>query len=341
MRKVSDCSERELYTRLIDILSGAEGGQGKGVHQGIGDDAAVLETSPHKRLISSCDIMLEGRHFDLNYTSPRDLGYKALAVNISDIAAMGGSPLWAMVSLALPAETPLLFWEEFYRGMNEIAELAGVTVVGGDTSSFPKVVVDVSILGEARPHQIVSRSAAVAGEWVLVTGMLGSSAAGLSLLQENVSPKEMASGSVEPLIQAHLRPWPRFREAALLRNLPLGAMIDLSDGLAVGVEEICASSGVGARLNYSSLPFLPETMELAHKNGFSWDDWVIYGGEDYELLLTVPAAKVAHVVETLTKDSGTPLTVLGEIVSQEEGLSLVYDNEEQEPLYTNRSYRHF
>jgi len=341
LHTIADISEKELYERLKNILNETANSPESGVHLGIGDDAAVMETSPHKHLISSCDIMIEGRHFDLQYTNPRDLGFKALAVNISDVASMGGTPRWAMVSLALPGETTLLFWEEFYRGMRELAEQAGVAIVGGDTTSSSKIVVDVSIMGEAKPSQIISRSNASPGEKILVTGSLGSSAAGLSWLQSKVSLGCLTHEEAKPLVQAHLQPLPRFREAYFIREVNPGAMIDLSDGLAAGVDGICASSGVGARINYSSLPYLPVTLELSRRTGFPLEDWILYGGEDFELLFTVPKSKSLEIAEELTKITNTPATVIGEILPAKEGMHLIFDGGEKIRLETGRIYRHF
>ncbi len=341
MPRVADFSERELVQKLKEILEEPKKTSPPGVIHGIDDDAAVLETSPGKRMVSSCDIMIEGRHFDLNYTSPRDLGYKALAVNVSDMAAMGGTPRWAMVSLALPPETSLDFWEEIYAGMKELASASGVTIVGGDTTSASFLVVDVSILGEVYPYQATYRSTASPGERLLVTGHLGASAAGLSWLQGDNTQGKTEYREVEPLVKAHLRPSPRFAEALVLRELYPGAVIDLSDGLAAGIEGICNASGVGARVSYVSLPCLQETRGWAQKSAFSLEEWLLYGGEDYELLFTASAEKAPYLVDRILKDTGTPVTIIGEVTPSQEGMLLLKEEGRIEKLDPQKYYNHF
>jgi len=341
--KIKDCSEEELVRRLHDMLGTSmpqQGSEGK-VVCGVGDDAAVMETGPDRYLVSSCDMMIEGRHFDLSYTHPRDLGYKALAINLSDMAAMGATARWAMVSLAIPAETTLHFWEDFYRGMLELAREAGVAVVGGDTTSSSTIVVDVFVMGEVFPQQLICRFSASKGDCILVTGELGSSAAGLYWFQEASMRGIMEKSRANPLIQAHLRPVPRYREAAVLRNSRVGAMIDLSDGLAAGLRGICAASNTGARVDYNLLPYRPEAELLAEKAGHSLQDWLLYGGEDYELLFTVPQQYVDSLKQSLEVETGTPAVVIGEVTGPEKGMILINKSGAESVIDPGRCYRHF
>ena len=342
MLTVGECGETELIRRLQGLLYEPADGEPSGVVLGPGDDAAVLKVNPSSLLVSSCDMLIEGRHFDLAYTTPRDLGYKALAVNISDVAAMGGNPRWAMVSLALSPETPLQFWEEFYRGMISLAREAGVALVGGDTTSSSITIVDVSIMGEADGEELCYRSSASPGDLLAVTGVLGSSAAGLYWLQNSPSPELPERKEIEPLLCSHLRPRPRYLEASQLRRVPVKAMIDLSDGLAAGVSGICSASRVGARVELSRLPCLEETGLLARSTGKSLEEWMLYGGEDYELLFTVaPEVNVSYLQDTVAGKTGAQVSIIGEIVDADRGAVLVTGDGEESPLQPERSYNHF
>ncbi len=285
--------------------------------------------------------MIEENHFDLKYTPSQALGHKALAVNISDVAAMGGMPRWALVSLALPPHTSLEFFDGIFKGMKKLAQAAEVEIVGGDIASAPVVVMDVSILGEACPKHLRYRSQAVPGEVLMVTGDLGSSAAGLYWLQQGSAHTDEELSGVDELTKKHLQPWPRYREAQALREQEVGAMIDLSDGLAAGVEEICIASKVGASIDYSRLPCLRPTIELSCREGCSLDPWVLYGGEDYELLFTLPAAAAPQVQQRLREETGTSAIVIGEVLAAEEGVKLRNHPEGIDELNSRRSYRHF
>jgi thiamine-monophosphate kinase len=342
--RVQDIGEFALIERLVEVLGPASRGAGQGVIRGIGDDAAVLQNNPGTRLLASCDMLVEGMHFDLSYFSPRQLGWKALAVNLSDIAAMGGRPRWALVSLGLKPELKVSFVEEIYAGIAELAGDFGVIIVGGDTCSSPeRLVIDICILGEAYRSEVAYRSGAREGDLILVTGKLGAAAAGLAYLREG--GKAEIDGS-EELRQAHLKPVPRVKEAAILIHSGMvGAMNDISDGLASELHEIVQASGCSARIWAERLPISQATALMARHMGADPRDWALYGGEDYELLLTIPGEKgsplkARKLGRSLMKITGTPLNFIGKILPVSGAVEIVQSDGEIEPLLPG-GYNHF
>lgn len=343
--RVKDIGEFSLIERLVEVLGPTARGAGQGVIRGIGDDAAILQNSPGTRILASCDMLLEGRHFDLSYSSPRQLGWKALAVNLSDIAAMGGRPRWALVNLGLRPELKVSLVEEIYAGIAELAEEHGVIVVGGDTCSSPEqLIIDICILGEASRSGIAYRSGAMENDMILVTGNLGKSAAGLAYLRGKMQ-LQLEPDDREELLGAHLRPVPRVKEASLLiRSGMVNAMNDISDGLASELHEIVQASGCGARIWAERLPLSPSTIKMANSIGVNPLEWALYGGEDYELLLTIPGSKgsplrVRRLSNSLKRATGTSLSLIGRILPFP-GVELVYPDGRVEPL-AQGGYNHF
>lgn len=345
--KVKDLGEAGLIEQMISILGRAGGGGQSGVVRGIGDDAAVLQVTPGNRLIATCDLLIEGKHFDLRYSDPFDLGHKALAVNISDIAAMGGRPRWALVALGVPPDTDLELVQKLYYGIAQLAQEAGVAVVGGDTSSSGEgIIIDISLLGEAPRGAVAYRSAAVVGDFILVTGSLGASAGGLEWLKKHGKSPDHRPPEMEPLLSAHFKPAPRYREALIIsESAQAGAMIDLSDGLAAGLLEIASSSGVGIQVEAGRIPILPEVKKVS-----SWFDkdpleWALYGGEDYELLFTLAGDRgapktIRKISRSVTRTTGVPVTVIGRVTGSEEGVVII-TNGENIKLEEVRCYNHF
>lgn len=224
---------------LIELIKQGTINNHGSVIVGIGDDAAVLLPTPRQLQLLTTDMLVESVHFDLATTTPWQLGYKAIAVNLSDIAAMGGTPRHAVVSIALPVSTPTEFMMNLYQGMKEICREFSVNIVGGDTVASPQgLVINVTVAGEVEPTNLVRRSGAKQGDIVAVTGTLGNSAVGLDLL---------SAGEWEdydfawPLVTAHLTPRPQVKTGALLAAAGATSMDDLSDGLASEAHEIAAA----------------------------------------------------------------------------------------------------
>ena len=289
---------------------------GDGVRVGIGDDCAVLTPTPGAGLVATTDLLLEGVHFRRRWAEPADIGWKALAVNLSDIAAMGGRPRWALVALACPAATMLEETEAFYTGALALGAEHGVALVGGDTSSSPAGwLVNVTALGETTGRPLL-RSGARPGDVVAVTGALGRAAAGLAVLERGRAPAGVAADILAEVTAAHLRPRPRVAEGLWLGAADgVTAMIDLSDGLATDLGHIAAESGVGARVDLERLPIAPATGAVARALGEDPVTWATAGGEDYELLLTCAPTAFAGLDEGLARSTGVRLSPIGEVVA--------------------------
>lgn len=287
-----------------------------GVRVGIGDDAAVLELTPGSVLLATTDLVLEDVHFRRASASPRDIGWKALAVNLSDIAAMGGIPRWALVALAVPPTTEVADADAFYAGLRDAAAPHGVLVVGGDTAGSPSGwMVNVTVLGE-HPGTPRLRSMALPGDAVAVTGTLGRSAAGLALLERGREGAEIEPAAFAALAGSHLRPTPRVREGRWLgTQASVHALMDCSDGLATDLGHICRESRVGARVALDRLPVDPAARQVSAALAADAVAWATGGGEDYELLLTGSAAGMPALAEGLLHATGTRLTVIGEITA--------------------------
>ncbi|MEW6727614.1 MAG: thiamine-phosphate kinase [Bacillota bacterium] len=286
---------------------------GPGVIKGIGDDAAVLRLGGRTLLVTT-DMLVEGVHFDTAYAGWRDLGHKALAVNVSDIAAMGGCPLWAVIALGLPPSTEVEGIDEFYAGLLESAGRWGVSLAGGDTVRSPQaVVINLTVIGEAAPEGVLYRSGARPGDRIGVTGPLGASGAGLHLLQHPVS--NLPPAIADTLRKAHLRPEPRLAAGAILAGSGcVTAAADLSDGLAVDLGHICDASGVGCVVKAAALPVAPAAAELARVTGMDPMEWVLYGGEDYELLFTA-SPETGGELEGLMTEAGLSCCWIGKITA--------------------------
>jgi thiamine-monophosphate kinase len=311
---------RATERRLIEIIRRAPAG-GPGVRVGIGDDCAVLLPDAGRPLLATTDLMIEDVHFRRRWAAPGDLGWKALAVNLSDIAAMGGRPRWALIALACPAGVGVEDAEQFYAGLLALAAEHGVAVVGGDTAASPAGwLVNVTLLGEAVAEPLL-RSTARAGDIVAVTGALGRAAAGLALLECPAVPVGLAPAARDDVRAAHLRPRPRVREGLWLAAAGgVTAMIDLSDGLATDLGHVAEESGVGARIALDRVPVGEGAREVAAALGRDALAWVTGGGEDYELLLTCEPGAFPRLGDGLAAATGTRLTAIGEVAAAAEGV---------------------
>lgn len=292
---------------IISLIKKTLGTTGPKVIVGIGDDAAVVRP-PRGKMLATVDTLVEGVHFDLSYTKPRELGRKAMAVSLSDLAAMGAKPLYALVSVGLKQEMSRFFVEELYIGIRELAREYGVDVIGGNTVQSPTVLlVDVALIGEG--DRCLTRSGASPGDVICVTGQLGNSAAGLNLLKRlgrsNIDRK------LRRLVASHLTPVPRVKEARIIMKA-VTSSIDLSDGLGVDLHRILKASKVGAVIEENKLPISRECREAAKYLSTSHLKWALFGGEDYELLLTIRSREVEPSRKRL-KQMGVLLTPIGEV----------------------------
>ncbi|HVN78308.1 MAG TPA: thiamine-phosphate kinase [Terriglobia bacterium] len=287
----------------------------------IGDDAAAFRPSPGSLILLSMDALVEGSHFDLQYFTPEDLGWKALAVNLSDIAAMGGQPLCFATSISIRKAGSLQFVRKLYRGMMDLADRLGVALVGGDTCVSPHALfLDLTAIGEVKETDLVRRCGAQPGDFLYVSGELGGSAMGLELLR-NRRLRTCASHYPD-LVRRHLRPVPRCEIGRLLARRHLASsMIDLSDGLSTDLHHLCESSQVGAVIDASMIPVASvpgQRQPLLRKSPLHY---AMNGGEDYELLFTVPAGLRRKVPSGV---GGIPLHEIG-VITRENGKCLLRD----------------
>ena len=292
--------------------------------KGIGDDAAVIRQRAGFDNVITADLLVEGIDFELGSggATARDVGHKALAVSLSDVAAMGARPTMCLLSVGVTRERWRTgFLEEFYKGVGRLAGRHGVSVVGGDISRAPeRVVVDSVVLGEVRRGRAVLRSGARPGDQIFVTGSLGGAAAGLRVLRERAGAR--LTSAEERLVRRQLRPEPRAEWGRLLCEEKLAsAMIDLSDGLSSDLAHLCRESGAGASIEVESLPLDPllKSLSLTEAESLSL---ALDGGEDFELLFTVPAKRAARVP---AKVGGVRVTRVGEVTADPSRLTLVRD----------------
>lgn len=319
--KVADIGEFGLIDDLARQARARTGAFERlhGVTVGIGDDAAAWQADGVQ--LATTDTLVEGVHFRRDLSSWPDLGWKALAVNLSDIAAMGGVPQCALVTLALPSETSLADMSALYDGLCEAAETERVAIVGGDVVGAPVVVITVTLFGTAGSGPdggpaLMLRSAARPGDLIAVTGVLGGSAAGLAAAVGKRGPG--AGGDLQGLLEHHRRPRARVREGQVLLACGVVCAIDVSDGLAADLGHICEMSHLSAEIHAAKVPVHPVVARLFPDDALHF---ALSGGEDYELLFTAPAQTVAAAKRAL----GESLTIIGEMTSGEAGKVRVLD----------------
>jgi thiamine-monophosphate kinase len=316
---------------LIDLIS-RKVRTSSMVPVGIGDDAAAFQWRPGCVGLVTADMLVEGVHFDLSFCDPVRLGRKSLAVNLSDIAAMGGKPRTCLLSLAIPKTISIDFLDDFSSGFLEIAGEFGVTLIGGDTcASRCGLVISVTLYGEQEAGKLTQRSTARPGDSIFVTGHPGDSALGLKLLQ---------GGHREGrAVTRHLDPSPRVREGHALAESGLPtSMIDISDGLLADLGHITSKSSVGARLYLEKIPLSREYSEHFESDGHERYSLALGGGEDYELLFTAPAHWKCEI-DMLFRNYGTPVSEIGEITIMP-GISVLSPEGETVSLKAS-GYDHF
>jgi thiamine-monophosphate kinase len=305
---------------------------------GISDDTAVYQPTPGKVQLLTTDAFVEGIHFDLTFTSFKHLGWKAMAANLSDIAAMGGVPRYATITLALPKKISLEMVEEFYAGATHACKTYSCLIVGGDTvASTGNTMIAVTLTGEAPNGHVKYRTGARVGEYLCVTGHLGGSIGGLKILQrekkrfaESQDTKDFQPDldPYTPALEKHLMPKPRLDLSKILADrVAIGGMIDVSDGVASEVHHLCRESNVGAEIFEHNLPIEAITQRIASEFNESPTDYALYGGEEFELLFTISDAEFEKL-DKLTND----VTIIGRVTDKEKSIVYVRENGEREPL---------
>jgi len=332
--KVSDAGEFGLINRLDTVVNSAPGARQRRQQLliGIGDDAAAWPGNGLTQLATT-DSLIQDVHFSLDTTSWEELGWKAMAVNLSDIAAMGGIPEYALISLAIPGDTAVEDVVSMYRGMVALAADFNVAIAGGDTCRSPVVAITVTVLGTSGSDSlpVLARSGARPGDKIAVTGYLGAAAGGLKMLTQKLDAKPEVKAR---LSQAFLRPCPRITEGRQLAKLGVLAAIDISDGLISDLMHICEMSQVGARIEIDRVPVDPllktwlgsESLEMA-----------LAGGEDYELLFTAST----DIINNIKQAVSCPVSIIGEITAGDAGKVTMVDSNGRPFSLKKAGWEHF
>ena len=335
MKKVfTKKSEREIIEHINGLLGLPAD---KHLIKGIGDDCAVLRKDQQNCFLVTTDTLIEGVHFDLAWHPPLLLGRKAAAVNISDIAAMGGQPRFALLNMAFPDSAPA-WLDDFLAGFFEMLQEYDTHLVGGDTvKSSNDLSITVTIIGEAAEGTIGYRAGAVCDDLVFVSGTLGNAAAGLALCQAGITDDSLKQW--QQLVRAHLDPQPQVRLGRILAESGLvHAMMDISDGLATDLAHICKESGTGAEIIKDNLPVSELLQSAAGKLEIPVLDWILKGGEDYQLLFVVSPGHEQDLRELVREKNGREIFCIGRIM-EGQGVFLSDGVNRQDVSY--QGYDHF
>jgi thiamine-monophosphate kinase len=334
--RVADIGEFPLIDRLQHIVQVDH----PDLITGIGDDAAVLAWQDDTYMLATVDAHIEHVHFLPYLGTPRQLGRRALVVNLSDIAAMGGHPLYALVSLALPSDTDVEWLEEFYRGMRVEADQNNTLIIGGNVTRSPAGFhAAITVMGRVEKRQLLLRSGAHVGDVVLITDRVGEAFAGLHLVFNPRLPVEPAVR--EKLITRYLEPVARVREAAVIAQSGLAtAMLDVSDGISGDVGHICEQSQLGVRLWTDRLPVSPEACVVADAMATPIWQFALEGGDDYGLCFTAAPDNAAQLQALVEQETGTTVTAIGKMLPPEAGKRLVLPDGRDVPLDI-QAWQHF
>jgi thiamine-monophosphate kinase len=313
---------------LIDRLSRIASAQDPDLIAGIGDDAAVIRVAPEPApyLLVTTDMLVAQRHFNTQWATAEQIGIKAAECNVSDIAAMGGTPTWMFISLVLAKETTVEWAEGLYRGLTGSCQQHGVVVAGGDTTQGMVDTINITLLGSVPIEHLCLRSHARPGDLLMVTGPLGASAAGLALLTRNQAPSAY-------LRQKHLAPTCRLDAAGQIAPL-VNAMIDISDGLGSEVHHMCQQSGVGALVEADRIPLHVDVQAAGKALGIDPHHFALSGGEDFELLFSISPDKADQLAQT-----GVAFHQIGEIPAKKNGPIFIRADGSRVPL--PGGYDHF
>ncbi len=305
----------------------------------VGDDAALLSVTPGKSLVVTTDMLIDGVHFSNQTTSAADAGWRAVAANLSDLAAMGAEPIALTVGLSLPGSVTLDWVKQLYQGMTDCLQPYGTPIVGGDVCRSSVISLAITALGQVKPTEAIQRSIARPGDAILITGYHGLSRAGLELLLKPESGAGLETSAPHRLIKAHQRPNPRLDVVALLQNFRSQyadlrvAGMDSSDGLADAIVQICRASHVGAVIERNRIPVPPEFPDWISEAQAI--EWMLYGGEDFELVLCLPI----EVAEKLLSRLGEGAAIVGQITA--EAAVLVQDENRTIELSLSKGFQHF
>ncbi len=324
---------------LIELFAGrAKTDACRGLVKGIGDDCAIFDNIGNRTWIVTTDILVEDVHFNRSWHPPRLLGKKSIAVNLSDIAAMGGTPHYALISIAVSGDIDKDWIDQWSAGVGEMLENFNCSLIGGDTVKGPALIFNIVVLGSVVKGGAVLRSTAQAGENVYVSGFLGSAAAGLEICRNPSTFDSCRAADLQPLIDKHLDPLPQVHLGNLLaKSDAVGAMQDLSDGLATDLAHICKQSGVGAVVEAGSLPSHPALDEVCRILKRQPARMKISGGEDYELLFTVKRGRDEELLNLLESQGFAPVFKVGKI-REAAGVCLVGDDGPED--ITFQGYQH-
>jgi thiamine-monophosphate kinase len=306
--------------------------------KGIGDDAAAFISEPGYLTLITTDLLVERIHFLREAISGFDLGYKSLAVNLSDIAAMGGIAREAFVSIAIPEDCDLDYLDQVYNGIKNLAARYDVNVLGGDTTgSRIDLIINIIVQGIVPKQELLCRDAARPGDIIFSTGFLGDSRAGLHLILNKITAD---TGALKSLLKAHLMPEPHLREGRFLAcKRGVHAAIDTSDGLSSDLGHIVEESRVGARLFADKIPVSRELKEFCSRFNFDPIDYALAGGEDYTLLCTITPERADKIADAFAKEFKRPLYRIGEITAENQ-LALIYPDAKTKPI-TLTGWDHF
>ena len=332
-----DYEEFTLIERLKKCVTEA----GNFVIIGVGDDAAALKVEEGRIILMTADSLVEGVHFDLSFVPYSDLGWRAMTANLSDVAAMGGRPIGATVCICIPPSCAAASLEELYAGMDAVASRFECRIVGGDTtSSHSDLTISISILGEVEHERLTPRSKVKPGDLLCVTGHLGGSRAGLEVLQRRKLGVPLP-GSFDEAVKRYLKPIPRLKESTVMGDtVPIHAAIDISDGISSEIHHLCRMSQVGARIEGGAIPLHPDIHGVARLCNREPQSFALSGGEDFELLFAVDSRDAKTVSDAVERETGTPISVVGEAVPRDEGVSIRDKGEAWRPL-EDAGFKHF
>lgn len=327
---ISDIGEFGLIDRIHKLIQ-ENSIQAPGVTLGIGDDTASIRPREGYELLVTCDSLVEGRHYLPAHTTALDLGRRAMTVNISDIGAMGGTPLYALVSLGLKKDTLVSDVESMYSGFLKELNPFQASIIGGNITRIDDInFIDITMLGEAEKGKLLRRSTAKSGDAILVTGYPGQAVAGLQLLLQSERPEEFSDN---PLVRAYITPSHRAREGkAVAQSGYAHAMIDTSDGFLADLGHICEESGVGAVLNQDNLPLNDELRQAAEVLDLDPQKMIMKDSDDYELIITCSRDNVEKIQSVISEVSETQVTEVGHITEVAGEIKLILPDEEERQL---------